>query len=138
MKTVSLIALLAAPVVFGFSPVAPASLARTTHLAASGLEVVDATDPFQNYSIADPAQQLATKDEIVGSGPEAKTGDVVTIAYKGRLMSTGKQFDFGEGFTFKLGSGRVLPGWEQGLPVSLEYDLPIQSLHKDATGLLNV
>uniref|UniRef100_A0A7R9WWY8 peptidylprolyl isomerase n=1 Tax=Craspedostauros australis TaxID=1486917 RepID=A0A7R9WWY8_9STRA len=105
------------------SPVASRSVARTVsnNVAAlrSGsnpLEVVDdESNAFEAYSVTDPNQGLATKDTVVGTGEAAKTGDVITVAYAGRLMSNGKQFDAGAGFSFKLGEGRVMPGWEQGI-----------------------
>lgn len=72
-------------------------------------------DPFDSYDVLDQMQGLATKDTLVGTGEEVKNGDVVTVAYKGRLMSTGKQFDEGVGYSFPLGQGKVIPGWDQGL-----------------------
>jgi hypothetical protein len=75
---------------------------------------VDDLDPFENYQQA-PAQALAIKDTVFGAGDTAEKGKVVTVAYEGRLMASGKQFDQGTGFSFKLGEGRVIPGWEQGL-----------------------
>jgi len=109
------------------SPVASRSVARTVsnNVAAlrSGsnpLEVVDdESNAFEAYSVTDPNQGLATKDTVVGTGEAAKTGDVITVAYAGRLMSNGKQFDAGAGFSFKLGEGRVMPGWEQGISVRM-------------------
>jgi FKBP-type peptidyl-prolyl cis-trans isomerase len=49
----------------------------------------------------------------------AETGDTVTVDYVGRLES-GTQFDSsydrGVPFTFTAGAGRVIPGWDQGVP----------------------
>ena len=73
-------------------------------------------DPFESY-VPGRSKDLAFKDIIAGDGEPAKIGDVLTVAYKGKLMSTGKQFDEGTGFSFKLGDGKVLKGWEQGLEV---------------------
>jgi FKBP-type peptidyl-prolyl cis-trans isomerase len=39
------------------------------------------------------------------------------MAYEGKLMSNGSMFDSGNGYSFRLGDGKVLPGWEQGLSV---------------------
>jgi peptidylprolyl isomerase len=58
-------------------------------------------------------------DVKVGTGREAKTGDTVTVHYTGRLVTGGKfdsSVDRGEPFTFKLGRGQVIQGWEQGVP----------------------
>ena len=37
------------------------------------------------------------------------------MAYVGTLTN-GTQFDAGTGFTFRLGAGSVIKGWDQGIP----------------------
>ncbi len=63
--------------------------------------------------------KLVTKDLIVGTGPEAKDGDTVTVNYVGVLYTNGKVFDASwkrnEPFSFALGEGKVIPGWDQGV-----------------------
>ncbi len=52
-----------------------------------------------------------------GTGPVAKKGDTVKVNYTGWL-TTGKQFDSSVGrapFTFKLGAGDVIKGWDEGV-----------------------
>lgn len=73
-------------------------------------------DPFASY-VPGVSKDLAFKDLVVGEGEASKIGDVLTVAYVGTLMKTGKKFDEGNGFRFKLGEGRVLKGWETGLQV---------------------
>jgi peptidylprolyl isomerase len=62
---------------------------------------------------------LVKKDLIVGTGAEAKSGDPVTVNYVGALYKNGKVFDASwkrdEPFSFTLGKGQVIPGWEQGV-----------------------
>ena len=63
--------------------------------------------------------QLMTKDEVVGTGAEAKAGDTVTVQYVG-MLTNGTVFDASRnhgstGFTFVLGAGQVIKGWDQGV-----------------------
>ncbi|HPH82027.1 MAG TPA: FKBP-type peptidyl-prolyl cis-trans isomerase [Flavobacteriales bacterium] len=53
-----------------------------------------------------------------GNGPLAKKGQKVTMQYTGYLLNGKKfdsSFDHGEPFTFKLGAGEVIAGWEEGV-----------------------
>lgn len=53
-----------------------------------------------------------------GEGEEAASGDTVTVHYTGTLED-GTEFDSSVGrepFTFTLGTGGVIEGWEQGVP----------------------
>lgn len=61
---------------------------------------------------------LQKEDVKVGDGAEAKTGDKVKVHYTGTLMN-GKQFDSSVGkepFSFTLGQGQVIKGWDEGVP----------------------
>ena len=66
-----------------------------------------------------PPKKLETKDLEKGSGATAKAGDAVSVNYVGVNYKTGKEFDAswdrGEPFTFTLGAGEVIPGWDQGV-----------------------
>ncbi len=66
-----------------------------------------------------PPKKLEVKDLEEGSGATAKAGDSVTVNYVGVNYKTGKEFDAswdrGEPFTFTLGAGEVIPGWDQGV-----------------------
>ena len=60
---------------------------------------------------------LSITDLVVGDGPEAVKGEVVTVNYRGTLAN-GKEFDssYGRGpFSFPLGAGRVIQGWDEGV-----------------------
>lgn len=66
-----------------------------------------------------PITQLEMKDEVVGTGVAAATGDSVTVNYIGALTN-GTVFDASAnhgttGFTFTLGAGQVIKGWDQGI-----------------------
>ena len=60
-------------------------------------------------------------DLVVGTGAEATTGKSITVAYNGWLYDTSKVdgkgtfFDGGPAFTFTLGAGGVIAGWDQGV-----------------------
>jgi peptidylprolyl isomerase len=66
-----------------------------------------------------PPKQLVINDLEEGSGAAAKAGDEVSVQYVGVNFKTGKEFDSswsrGEPIAFPLGSGMVIPGWEEGL-----------------------
>jgi peptidylprolyl isomerase len=66
-----------------------------------------------------PPTTLKTEDIVVGDGAEAKTGDTVSMQYVGVNYADGKEFDAswdrGQPFTFPLGGGQVIPGWDQGI-----------------------
>ena len=64
------------------------------------------------------ADSLVMEDEVVGEGPAAKSGDVVTVHYTGWLTDGTKfdsSLDRNQPFTFVLGQGQVIAGWEQGV-----------------------
>jgi peptidylprolyl isomerase len=66
-----------------------------------------------------PPQELEEKELVEGSGAEAKSGDEVTVQYVGVGYESEEEFDSSwsrnEPFTFSLGAGQVIPGWEQGV-----------------------
>ena len=70
------------------------------------------------------AIQFQTIDTTVGTGKTAAAGQRVTVNYTGWLYSAtapahhGAEFDSSRGreaFTFRLGSGGVIAGWDQGV-----------------------
>ncbi len=66
-----------------------------------------------------PPADLVIEDIAVGEGPEARPGQLATVHYVGVSHSSGKEFDAswnrGEPFTFPVGGGRVIAGWDQGV-----------------------
>lgn len=72
-----------------------------------------------------PTEPSFTKTDLaVGTGIEAIAGDQVTVAYTGWLYDStktdakGTQFDTASAaspFTFQLGKGTVIAGWDQGV-----------------------
>ncbi|KAI9732995.1 MAG: Peptidyl-prolyl cis-trans isomerase fpr2 [Cirrosporium novae-zelandiae] len=58
-------------------------------------------------------------DTPVECSRKTQKGDKVDMHYRGRLADTGKEFDAsynrGKPFSFTLGSGQVIKGWDNGL-----------------------
>jgi len=78
------------------------------------------TTTNQTASTAMPTvTDLQITDEIIGTGAAAVAGDKVTVQYVGSLTD-GTVFDASashsaDGFTFNLGKGEVIQGWDQGV-----------------------
>ncbi|MFN3692813.1 MAG: FKBP-type peptidyl-prolyl cis-trans isomerase [Candidatus Paceibacteria bacterium] len=74
--------------------------------------IVSAADSTGNLS------KLIIDDVIFGTGDEVKVGDTVTVHYIGTLQN-GQEFDNsnkrGTPFTFTVGEGKVIKGWEEGI-----------------------
>ena len=65
-----------------------------------------------------PPTEIVSEDVVEGDGKTAAEGDDVTVQYVGVDYDTGAEFDSSwesEPFTFKLGGGDVIPGWDQGV-----------------------
>jgi peptidylprolyl isomerase len=66
-----------------------------------------------------PPADLVIEDLVVGDGAEATPGHDVEVHYVGVAWSTRKQFDASwdrsDSFTFGLGAGQVIAGWDQGV-----------------------
>ena len=72
-----------------------------------------------------PNVPYSQTDLVVGTGDEAVSGKLITVNYSGWLYDASKpdnkgaEFDTTTGgtpFTFTLGGGQVIEGWEQGVP----------------------
>jgi FKBP-type peptidyl-prolyl cis-trans isomerase FkpA len=61
---------------------------------------------------------LKIEDEVIGTGPAAKAGQTVSVHYTGWLTD-GTKFDSsvdrGQPFSFNLGAGQVIAGWDEGV-----------------------
>lgn len=66
-----------------------------------------------------PPTELVIDDLTEGDGPEAVAGTTCTMQYVGVAWSSKQQFDAswdrGQPFTFGLGQGQVISGWDQGV-----------------------
>jgi peptidylprolyl isomerase len=90
------------------------------HLAGAVLIAMTASANAADY-VTLPSG-LKYKDEVVGTGPEPKAGQKVTVQYTGWLDENGqkgKKFDSSrdrnQPFTFTIGAGQVIQGWDVGV-----------------------
>jgi FKBP-type peptidyl-prolyl cis-trans isomerase len=64
------------------------------------------------------ASGLQYWDIVVGTGATAAPGNTVKVHYSG-FLTTGEKFDSsrdrGEPFSFPLGAGQVIKGWDEGV-----------------------
>ena len=61
---------------------------------------------------------LVSQDLVVGTGATAAAGDLVTVNYVGTLTNGTKfdsSYDRNQPYTFRLGAGQVIAGWDQGV-----------------------
>lgn len=64
------------------------------------------------------ASGLQYEDLVDGQGATAQAGSTVSVHYTGWLENGTKfdsSLDRGEPFTFTLGTGMVIPGWDEGV-----------------------
>lgn len=111
------------------------ALARFSALAAAlwvAVSLTAAAEPPATPPVAAPQPPpapeatLLVTDLVKGVGDEALPGMTVVVHYTGWLYDPaakdhhGRQFDSsrerGQPFSFPLGAGRVIRGWEQGIP----------------------
>lgn len=78
-----------------------------------------ATKPSITIPAGEPPAELILDDLEVGEGTEAVAGTNVTVHYVGVAWSNGQQFDASwdrnDTFSFRLGAGQVISGWDQGV-----------------------
>jgi peptidylprolyl isomerase len=126
----TLILAIAAPAVAGCggddestttSPAPPRHTDTTEHSPAALAEALKDTSakPVIPKPTGSPPRTLVKDDIVKGKGRPAKLGDTVSVQYEGVTFSTSEQFDAswdrGQPFTFVLGAGKVIPGWDRGV-----------------------
>ncbi|MEY4338882.1 MAG: hypothetical protein RLZ14_732 [Actinomycetota bacterium] len=90
----------------------------STFLPPSTVSVPTPPKPTVKFPGTAPTE-LKVTDLKEGTGEAAKVGDTITLHYVGVLSTDGTEFDNsydrGQPFTFTLGNGEVITGWDQGL-----------------------
>ena len=94
-------------------------------LAACGGIDGGTTENSSDAGTENPVTELVKQDARLGTGTEATPGRMVTVHYTGWLYDAAKsdkkgtQFDSSrrtnEPFTFQLGAGEVITGWDEGV-----------------------
>ena len=76
------------------------------------------TGPITLTNPTTTASGLKYEDTVVGTGASPKVGQRVTVHYTGTLVNGTKfdsSIDRGQPFTFTLGVGQVIKGWDEGV-----------------------
>jgi FKBP-type peptidyl-prolyl cis-trans isomerase len=99
--------------------IAIVTFVATTLFAQGGSKKPDTSAPTKvTGDGTKTADGLQYWDIKVGTGPAATAGQTVKVHYTGWLTN-GKKFDSsvdrGEPFTFPLGGGQVIKGWDEGV-----------------------
>ena len=90
------------------APNIPSNPAVETYASSLGVNIAAMTKKSDN---------LFVQDLVVGTGAEAVAGRTIRVTYSGFLIN-GNRFDSNVGgapFSFALGAGMVIPGWDQGV-----------------------
>jgi len=107
------------------------STTRTTHLAGGALAAIgpipardlspagtSGTAPSVTVPHGSPPTSLESADLITGAGTPAEAGSTVTVQYVLATYSSGQVIQSswtGQPFSFVLGEGQVIPGWDKGV-----------------------
>jgi peptidylprolyl isomerase len=106
-------------------------------VAACGPEMATSSPTAEPTATEEPTAELATEvpdtaegdvtnatseleyiEVEAGDGPAPQVGDLVAVHYRGTLedgTEFDNSYDRGEPFTFPLGRGQVIPGWDEGI-----------------------
>ncbi len=118
------------------APVPPASASP----AAGGLAPELSTEPDVQAGTGGPLTSMVITELVKGTGPVVQSGQTVTFNYKLIPYRGGAVIDSswsrGEPFTSQIGVGRLIAGWDQGIPGQkvgsrIQMDIPAALAYKD-------
>ncbi len=103
---------------FNAGEVFAAQMARRDDVESESAEAaMEAVDKLTK-GFSETASGLRYKIEVEGDGEKVKSGEDVSVHYKGMLID-GQVFDDsenrGQPIQFKVGEGRIIKGWEEGV-----------------------
>ena len=103
----------------------PEPTAAGDAVTVAGVQVGDAQNLEAEPQVtiaegAEPPAELVTRDLVKGDGARVASGDQVSVRYTGVSWANGEKFDASwdrgtDPFTFPIGAGQVIPGWDQGV-----------------------
>ena len=100
-------------------PSAEQHTARTQEPATgAAMTIPESPTPVAEDQFTTAASGLKYYDLIVGQGQSPQEGQTVTVQYAGWLTDGTRfdtSYDKGKPFSFPLGVGRVIPGWDEGV-----------------------
>ncbi|HVJ65777.1 MAG TPA: FKBP-type peptidyl-prolyl cis-trans isomerase [Bdellovibrionota bacterium] len=100
------------------APLGMSACKKSDEAATGGAEAPAAVSSAQTGAQMEK-EGVIIEEKLVGSGDLATAGQNVTVHYTGTLKEGGKKFDSsvdrGQPFSFVLGSGMVIRGWDVGV-----------------------
>ena len=94
------------------------TLQRCVLIALAGIFLLPFAGHAAEEAMVKTSSGLQYADLVVGKGREAHAGEKATVHYTGTLVD-GTKFDSSKDrnqpFSFKLGAGRVIKGWDEGV-----------------------
>lgn len=82
--------------------------------AAKGVQEMEAFLKSKNISAQKTGKGTFVTIKQQGTGPQAETGKYVTVKYDGKFLVSDSTFQANV-YTFPLGQGEVIAGWDEGL-----------------------
>lgn len=87
--------------------------------AAKGVQEMEAFLKAKNITAQKTGKGTFVVIQQQGTGPQAEDGKYVTVKYDGKFLATDSSFQ-ANSYTFQLGKGKVVAGWDEGLKLFKE------------------